>query len=64
MDLNFLDKNSQRTLLSQEYQIIHIGLVLIGIHGLHKQNYGSKVLTALVDNSDSAPQKAISVQWK
>ncbi|AXS67831.1 ORF3 [Dioscorea nummularia-associated virus] len=59
IDLKFLSKNSKHELLSKDYSIIHIGLILIGIHGLHRRNYGSKVMIALADTSDNIPQKAI-----
>lgn len=58
IEVDFLSPESKSKILAKGYPLIHIGLILIGVHGLHRKQRGAKVLITAVDASDSNPQKA------
>lgn len=58
VEMSFIAQESKHKLHEAGYPLIHIGLILIGIHSLHRNDYGSKVMVALVDSSDNIPDKA------
>jgi len=64
VELDFLTKESQSKIKAQGFKLIHLGAVLIGIHGIHRENLDSKVLVALIDARFTDLTKAIIGQME
>lgn len=48
--LDLIDKHSYNHIKDKDLKHAHLGLVIIGVKGLHRENLGAKVLIYLYDN--------------
>lgn len=58
-NMSFISEESKRQLVAHNYKTIHIGLCMIGIHGMHRSELGCKVHVTLIDTRFSDLQRAV-----
>ncbi|KAK7261697.1 hypothetical protein RIF29_28014 [Crotalaria pallida] len=64
VNLDFVSIESRRKLEASGFATIHLGAILIGIYGMHREHIGSKVNLVLVDTRFKDPRKAVIGQME
>ncbi|KAK7243132.1 hypothetical protein RIF29_37918 [Crotalaria pallida] len=64
VNLDFVSTESRRKLEASGFATIHLGAILIGIYGMHREHIGSKVNLVLVDTRFKDPRQVVIGQME